>query len=255
MITMKKLALAATVGLSLSILAAGPASAAGLDGSTAASESSSAAQTSASADPADSDLDKGSLALKYTYMTPTEVTNDPGIRYTIDGLKKGDVVSTDLNGEEKTAERDGVFDGSAVLDSAPETDSTVDFTVSVKRGGKTVAELPASVKIIEGDRGDYERGTLLLGEDKMTVDEFKENGQNMSMVNCSADDKVNFEVFAERAGEYLLIAGWDQIAGEDDKSASVRYMPFDEDKYLPGEYTVKAQCGDSTAKEKFTVTD
>ena len=251
---MKKLVLAATVGFSLSMLAAGPATAAGLDGSTAASESSSTAQASDSAVSADSDLDKESLALKYTSMTPTEVTNDPGIRYTIDELKKGDVVSTDLNGEETTVEEDGAFDGSVVLDEKPESNSTVDFTVTVERDGKTIGELPTGVDIIEGDRGDYERGTLLLGDEPVTADEFADEGMNLSMVNCSADDNVTFEVFRTTGDETSGITTLEQVAG-DDMSASVRFFSSEDKSDLPGTYTVTAECGDSTAKEFFNVTD
>ena len=253
---MKKLVLAATVGFSLSMLAAGLATAAGLDGSTAASESSITAQTSASVDPQDEGLGNGSLALEYTQMTPIEVTYGAGIEYTIDQLEEGDVVTTDLNDDEVKVDEYGSFHGSVALDSKPAFDSTVDFTVTVKRSGKTIAELPASVKIVEGDRGAQEPGTLLLGEESLTADDIADKGMNMSMIECSAGDWAVFEVFRQQDDASERVARYAQaVEGEDGNFAAVTYMPFEKKESLPGDYTVKAQCGDHKSEETFTVDD
>lgn len=253
---MKKLALAATVGLSLSVLAAGPATAFGLDGSTASSESSGTAQAPASADPQDEGLGKGSLALKYTSMTPIEVTHEAGIEYTIDQLEEGDVVTTDLNDDEVKVDEYGSFHGSVALDSKPALDSTVDFTVTVKRSGKTIAGLPASVKIIDGDRGAQEPGTLRVGEESLTADDLADKGMNMSLVECSAGDTAGFEVFRQQGDDSKRVARYSQaVEGKDGSFAAVTYMPFEKEESLPGDYTVKAQCGDHKSKETFTVTD
>ena len=256
MIAMKKLALAATVGLSLSVLAAGPATAFGLDGSTASSESSGTAQAPASADPQDEGLGKGSLALKYTSMTPIEVTHEAGIEYTIDQLEEGDVVTTDLNDDEVKVDEYGSFHGSVALNSKPALDSTVDFTVTVKRSGKTIAGLPASVKIIDGDRGAQEPGTLRVGEESLTADDLADKGMNMSLVECSAGDTAGFEVFRQQGDDSKRVARYSQaVEGKDGSFAAVTYMPFEKEESLPGDYTVKAQCGDHKSKETFTVTD
>ena len=252
---MKKLALAATVGFSLSVLAAGPAAAVGIDGSTAESESSDTAQAPASVDPQDEGLGNGSLALKYTYTTPFEVTHGAGIEYTIDQLEEGDVVTTDLNDDEVKVDEYGSFHGSVALDSKPAFDSTVDFTVTVKRSGKTIAELPASVKIVEGDRGAQEPGTLLLGEESLTADDIADKGMNMSMIECSAGDTAEFEVFRQQDGDSKRVAHYFQGVGEDGKYAAVTYMPYEKKESLPGDYTAKAQCGDHKSEDNFTVTD
>lgn len=253
---MKKLALAATVGFSLSVLAAGPAAAAGFDGLTASSESSGPVQTSASADPQDEGLGNGSLALKFTQMTPFEVTHGPGIEYTIDQLEEGDVVTTDLNDDEVKVDEYGSFHGSVALDSKPALDSTVDFTVTVKRSGKTIAELPASVKIINGDRGAQEPGTLLLGEESLTADDIADKGMNMSMIECPAGDTAGFEVFRKQGDDDSeRVARYYQGVGEEGRYAAVTYLPYEKSESLPGDYTVKAQCGDHKSEETFTVTD
>lgn len=254
MIAMEKLALAATVGFSLSLVAAGPAAAAGFDGLTASSESSGTAQTSASVDPQDEGLGKGSLALKYTYMTPTEVTHGSGIEYTIDQLEEGDVVTTDLNDDAVKIVEYGSFHGSVALESKPGLDSTVDFTVTVKRSGKTIAELPASVEIVDGDRGAQEPGTLLLGEESLTADDMADKGMNMSIIECSAGDSAAFEVFRQQGDDSKRVARYHQAVGEDGKFAAVTYMPYEKKDNLPGDYTVKAQCGDHKSEETFTVT-
>ena len=252
---MKKLALAATVGFSLSVLAAGPAAAVGIDGSTAESESSDTAQAPASVDAQAEGLGNGSLALKYTSMTPYEVTHGAGIEYTIDQLEEGDVVTTDLNDDEVKVYEYGSFHGSVALDSKPALDSTVDFTVTVKRSGKTIAELPASVKIIDGDRGAQEPGTLLLGEESLTADDIADKGLNMSMVECPAGDPAAFEVFRQQGDDSKRVAGYYPGVGEDGNFAAATYMPFEKEESLPGDYTVKAQCGDHKSEETFTVAD
>lgn len=231
---MKKIALAATIGLSLTALAAGPASAAG-----AASEE-------------DSTIREADLALKFRTMTPLEVTQGKGVEYTIDGLKKGDVVLTSLDNELTTVEEDGPFDGAAAMDEKPKTDSNVEFTVTLKRGDEPDRVFPARVRIIEGDRGDYDDGTLVMDPDSTMLDEgLYQEGLNLTMVNCSADDQVHFTVSRKDADGKKKVWEKSQLAGEDE-SASVRYMPK-ESMPKTGEYEAVAKCGDLSDSAKVTV--
>lgn len=255
---MKKLALAATVALSLSALGAGPATAAGLGTApTDNAPTDNAPTESAPADENASDDDATpsdhALALKYTSMTPLEVTKGKGIEYTIDGLKAGDVVSTSLGDEESTVQEDGAFDGSVAMDSEPDFNTTVDFTVTVEREGKTLKEYQAEVKIIEGDRGDYDDGQLVMnGESGILAQDFTSKGLNLTMVNCGAGDEVHFAVAKEDAdGEKSVVWEKKQLAGEDE-AASVRYVP-ETLTDASGKYEVTAECGNLADSAEVTV--
>ncbi|GAA1928357.1 hypothetical protein GCM10009689_03920 [Brevibacterium antiquum] len=229
---MKKLALAASIALGLSAFGVGPATAS--DGSNQ-----------------DSVMKEADLALKYREMTPLEVTQGTGIEFTIDGLKKGDEVTTSLDNELRTAEKDGAYDGAVVMDEKPD-DTNVKFTVTVKRGDEPDRVFDARVHIIEGDRGDYDDGTLVMDPESTTLDEsLYQEGLNLTMVNCSSKDEVLFQVFKEDEEGRSKVWEKRQLAGEDE-SASVRYMPRDG---MPdtGEYEAVATCGDLEDTAAVTV--
>lgn len=229
---MKKLALAASIALGLSAFGVGPATAS--DGSNQ-----------------DSVMKEADLALKYREMTPLEVTQGTGIEFTIDGLKKGDEVTTSLDNELRTVEKDGAYDGAVVMDEKPD-DTNVKFTVTVKRGDEPDRVFDARVHIIEGDRGDYDDGTLVMDPESTTLDEsLYQEGLNLTMVNCSSKDEVLFQVFKEDEEGRSKVWEKRQLAGEDE-SASVRYMPRDG---MPdtGEYEAVATCGDLEDTAAVTV--
>lgn len=254
---MKKIALAATVALSITALGAGPATAAGLGAPTSNSapsggtHSSQTASTNEDGSNGDSVMKEADLALKYREMTPLEVTQGQGIEFTIDGLKKGDEVTTSLDNELWTVEKDGPYDGSVVMDEKPD-DTNVKFTITVKRGDEPDRLFDARVHIIEGDRGEYDDGTLVMDPEEKTLDEsLYQEGLNLTMVNCSSKDEVLFQVFKKDEQGRSKVWEKSQVAGEDE-SASVRYMPRDS---MPdtGKYEAVATCGDLEDSASVTV--
>lgn len=252
---MKKLALAATVALGISGLAAGPAAASGpgMDGAASAGTHSNESVSSGNAASSeDSVVKEADLALKYRTMTAYEVTHGKGIEYTIDGLKKGDRVSTSLDNELHDVEKDGAFDGAVTLDKEPDARANIEFTVKLERGAEPERVFHTRVRIIEGDRGDYDDGTLVTDPESKMLDEgLYTEGLNMTMVKCSAEDKVDFTLY--RTDEDGREKVWEksQVAGEDE-SASVRYMPR-EDMPPIGEYEAVAECGDLEDSAKIDV--
>lgn len=243
MITVKKIALTATAVLTIAVFGTGPAAAAELG--TAPSDS---------ATPSNSDaLTDSDLALKYSVMNPYEVTHDDGIEFTIDSLSAGDVVTTSLgNQKPTTVKEDGPFDGSMVLYNSPRFDSTVDFTVTVEHEGEKTTTFERSVDIIEGDRGATPEGQLEVSSESMISPVFREEGVDLSMLNCSADDEIQFQVSKQDDPETIL---WEktQKAGED-AAAFVKYIPDSELKDTLGKYTATADCGDLSSEQTFTVT-
>lgn len=243
---MKKLALAASIALALSTFGVGPATASGLG--TAGSDS---APSGDEGSKEDSVMKEADLALKYREMTPLEVTQGQGIEFTIDGLKKGDDVTTSLDNELRTVEKDGPYDGSVVMDEKPD-DTNVEFTITVKRGDEPDRLFHAHVHIIEGDRGDYDDGTLVMDPEPTMLDEgLYQEGLNLTMVNCSSKDEVLFQVFKKDEEGTTKVWEKSQLAGEDE-SASVRYMPRDG---MPdtGKYEAVATCGDLEDTASVTV--
>lgn len=254
---MKKLALAATVALGLTAFGAGPATAAGLGTAAQDSAPSGGTESSQTAPSGEDDSNDGSvmkeadLALKYRTMTPQEVTSDKGIEFTIDGLKKGDDVTTSLDNELQTVEKDGPYDGAVVMDEKPD-DTNVDFTITVKRGDEPDRLFHAHIHIIEGDRGDYDDGTLVMDPESTMLDEgLYQEGLNLTMVNCSSKDEVHFEVFKKDKEGTTKVWEKSQLTGKDE-SASVRYMPRDS---MPdtGKYKAVATCGDLEDSATVTV--
>ncbi|MBM6591458.1 hypothetical protein [Brevibacterium sp. RIT 803] len=243
---MKKLALAASIALGLSAFGVVPATASGL-GTTIPGSAPSGEDGSNQ----DSVMKEADLALKYREMTALEVTHGKGIEFTIDGLKKGDEVTTSLDNELRTAEKDGPYDGAVVMDEKPD-DTNVKFTVTVERGDEPDRVFDARVHIIEGDRGDYDDGTLVMNPESTTLDEsLYQEGLNLTMVNCSSKDEVLFQVFKKDEEGRSKVWEKSQLAGEDE-SASVRYMPRDG---MPdtGRYEAVATCGDLEDTASVTV--
>lgn len=247
---MKKLALAATVALGISGFAAGPAVASSLGGApsgpapsgeTQSSESAAAEEEGAEEDPKSHDED---LALRYATMTLYEVAHGKGIEYTVDGLKAGDLVTTSLNDKKSVVKKDGPFDGSAVVAEEPDVATEIPFTVYVERDGERVREMNTGVNLIaEGDRGEYDDGTLLVHPESETNDtRLSGDGVNLTMVNCSSEDEVVFRVFKKNTDGQAKVWEKSQLAGEDE-SASVRYIA-DSSKDLWGKYVITAECGD-----------
>ncbi|WP_092016657.1 hypothetical protein [Brevibacterium siliguriense] len=252
---MKKLALAATAALGISALAVGTAAASASGTEVAVSDGvhSNEAPSSGSADSSDDSVVKeADLALKYRTMTPYEVTHGKGIEYTIDGLKKGDRVSTSLDNELHDVEKDGAFDGAVTMDKEPDARANVEFTVKLERGAEPERVFHTRVRIIEGDRGDYDDGTLVMDPDSTMLDEgLYQEGLNLTMVNCSAEDEVDFTVYRKDEDGRKKIWEKSQVAGEDE-SASVRYMPR-EGMPPTGEYEAVAECGDLEDSAKIDV--
>lgn len=250
---MKKLALTATVALTIIAFGTGPAAAAEMaaaptDADAVTDPSIGGQQEDGSNEPIDADL-----ALKHSTMTPLEVTQDDGIEFTIDSLNAGDVVTSSLgNQKPTTVQKDGPFDGSSVMDSAPEFDSTVDFTVTVEREGQKTKTFHNSVEIIEGDRGDTPEGQLEISSESMTAPEFREDGVTLSMLNCSVEDEVRLRV-AKKDDPKTILWETSQTAGED-AAAVAKYIPDSELKDPLGEYTAMADCGELSSEQTFTVT-
>jgi len=257
---MKKLALAATLALGVSSLAAGPATAAGLDGAESSDAARTASAASAQEDKAKSgDSDDGSnpieasLALKYAYMNPMGFSSFGGIQYTIDSLEEGDIVTNTLTDETARVDKDGPYDGSIMLDREPEVGTTVDFTVTVERSGERTEEFSASVEVMEGDRGDSADGDVIIDNDEMTAADFGEFGIDLTVVQCPADRTANFTVAKKDAPDTVLTEK-SQLVG-DDESASVHVVPSAKVENHTGEYIVKTECGDLKSEGTFTITD
>lgn len=257
---MKKLALAATLALGISSLAAGPAAATGLE----SAESSDVAQTASAAAAQDDnaksgDSDEGSnpieatLALKYSYMNPMGFSSFGGIQYTVDSLEEGDIVTNTLTDETDRVDKDGPYDGSIMLDKEPDADTTVDFTVTVERDGERTEEFPASVEVLEGDRGDSADGDVIIDKNEKTVADFGENGIDLTVVQCPAESTANFKV-AKKDSPDKVLTEKSQLVGEDE-SASVNVVPSAKAEDHTGEYVVKTECSDLTSEGTFTIAD
>lgn len=247
---MKKLALAVTAALGISALVAGPTAASSFDAAhldpsaTDGNHSNlSAAEDAGSSedDPKSHDED---LALRYATMTLYEVAHGKGIEYTVDGLKAGDVVTTSLNDKKSVVKKDGPFDGSVVVDEEPDVPTDLPFMVYVERDGERVREMSTRVDLMaDGDRGEYDDGTLLVHPESETNDtRLSGDGVNLTMVNCSAEDEVVFRVFKKNTDGQKKVWEKSQLAGKDE-SASVRYIA-DSSKDLWGKYVITAECGD-----------
>ncbi|UVI36782.1 hypothetical protein [Brevibacterium spongiae] len=256
----KTLALAATAAISLSALTAGPAAAAGHDHT----DSSNAALAVPAADAQDDSAKNGdsgeesnpveaSLALKYSYMNPMGFSSFGGIQYTIDSLEEGDIVTNTLTDEIDRVDKDGPYDGSIMFDREPEADTTVDFTVTVERDGERKKEFPASIDVVEGDRGASADGDVIIDNDELTVADFKQFGIDLTVVQCPADSTANFKV-AKKDAPNKVLKEKSQLVGEDE-SASVHVVPPAGVEDHTGEYAVMTECGDLKSEGTFTIKD
>lgn len=240
---MKKLALAASIALGLSAFGAGPATAAGLDAAPTDTSQANAVHNAETVAPEEANRgDAEHLAVKYANMTQIEITGGKGIEYTVDALKAGDVVTTNLNDEKSTVKKDGPFDGSIRLDEKPDVNSTVNLKVTVKRDGKTVRDMLTVIKIVDSDRGAYVDGTLVTNRPSIREFDFSNDGINLAMVKCGSDDEVHFKVFKKDGKDKQKVWEKSQLTG-DDKAAAVRFMP-DSSEEMAGKYEITAECGD-----------
>lgn len=86
------------------------------------------------------------------------------------------------------------------------------------------------------------------------LQDFLENGVNITLVNCHVDSDVTFRVSTKRDPDTEI---WKetQKAGED-AAGSVQFMPDgDGGAAWADEFLVMASCGDKSAETTFTVTD
>ncbi|UVI36780.1 hypothetical protein [Brevibacterium spongiae] len=123
-----------------------------------------------------------------------------------------------------------------------------DYVVSASCGDETAETTFSVTEEAEAD------ADLTVTPKSQKLQDFLENGVNMTLVNCHVDSDVTFQVSAKDDPDTVI---WDetQKAGED-AAGSVQFTPDgDGGAAWVGEYLVTASCGDKRAETTFTVTD
>lgn len=123
-----------------------------------------------------------------------------------------------------------------------------DFVVTASCGDKS-EETTFSVT----DEGDAD-ADLTVTPKTQKLQDFLDNGVNITLVNCHVDSDVTFRVSTKRDPDTEI---WKetQKAGED-AAGSVQFTPDgDRGAGWADEFLVMASCGDKSAETTFTVTD
>ena len=195
-----------------------------------------------------------SFSLEKTEMTAEEI-GDPnqGIRYTIDSLKAGDVVTAEPGeGTSTTVENDGAFTGTILGNTELKTGDTLDVTLTVKREGADSKTFSGSVEVVAPD-GEQQEADLTVSPETQDLDDFMNDGVQITLVNCVMDEEVNLRI-ARKGDPDTTIWEDSQMAGED-AAGSTRFIPGAGGGGWVGDFVVTGSCGDKSAETTFTVTD
>lgn len=281
---MKRLALAAAVALTASLIGIGPAAATAVEDS-ADSAAAEPTQTpghedaGGSADPEDSTDPGGedgqttppgegedaadeteepdqpepidaSFSLDRTEMTAEEIGTD-GIGYTIDSLKAGDVVTAEPGTEgARTVESDGTFSGTITGNTELKGGDVLDITVTVQREGQQTKTFNGSVTVVDDEAAEAQ---LSVTPQTQSIDDYLVDGVTMSLTGCTAGEDVTFRIVgADDPGTQY----WEEdTRTDDDGAASATFLPGTGGDGWIGEFVVQADCGDQSVEASFSVTD
>lgn len=196
-----------------------------------------------------------SFSLEKTEMTAEEI-GDPnqGIRYTVDSLKAGDVVTAEPGeATSTTVQSDGAFTGTILGNTELKTGDTLDVTVSVKREGAEPKTFSGSVEVVAP--GDEEQAAdLTVSPETQNLDDFLNDGVQITLVNCVMDEEVNFRIARKGDPDTALWEDTQMAAGED-AAGFTTFIPGTGGDGWVGDFVVTASCGDKSAETTFTVTD
>lgn len=201
---------------------------------------------------------EATFSLAETQMTADEIgAPDRGIRYTIDSLKAGDVVTAEPGEDTSTTvEKDGTFSGAILGNTELKTGDTLDISVTVEREGQEPKTFTGSVEVVapDGDGDEVPSAELTVSPKTQGLHEFINNGVDITLVNCVMDEEVTFRV-STKADPDTTIWEDSQMAGEDAAGFSTFIPEGDGGTGWVGDYLVMASCGDQSAETIFTVTD
>lgn len=198
---------------------------------------------------------KANFALEKSTMTAEEI-GDPekGIRYTIDSLKAGDVVTAEPGEDTSTTiEEDGAFTGTIVGNTELKTGDTFDVTVTVGREGQETKTFSGGIEVVAADDEDAPDAELTVSPKKQGLHKFLNDGVDITLVNCVVDEEVTFRVSTKSDPDTTV---WEdtQMAGEDAAGFSTFIPDGEGGANWVGDYLVMASCGDQSAETTFTVT-
>lgn len=198
------------------------------------------------------------FSLADTTMTADEI-GDPeeGIRYTVDSLLAGDIVTAEPGEDASTTvEKDGAFTGAILGNTELKTGDTLDVTVTVEREGQESKTFSGSVEVVApDDEGDEDPSAELTVSPKAQgLHDFINNGVGITLVNCVVGEEVTFRVSTKADPDTTI---WEdtQMAGEDAAGFSTFIPDGDGGAGWVGDYLVMASCGERSAETSFTVTD
>ena len=200
---------------------------------------------------------EATFSLTETQMTADEISDpDTGIRYTIDSLEAGDVVTAEPGEDTSTTvEEDGIFNGAILGNTELKTGDTLDISVTVEREGQEPKSFTGSVEVVapDGEGDEVPRAQLTVSPKTQGLQEFINNGVAITLVNCVVDEEVTFRVSTEADPDTTI---WEdsQMAGEDAAGFSTFTPDGDGGTGWVGNYLVMASCGDQSAETNFTVT-
>jgi hypothetical protein len=283
---MKRLALAAAVALTASLLGIGPAAAATAAEGSAASAAEptqtpgdeDGGDSTEPEDPADSGSEDdgdgqttppgegdgadeteepgqsepidASFSLDQTEMTAEEISTD-GIGYTIDSLEAGDVVTAEPGSEgARTVESDGTFSGTITVSTDLQDGDVLDVTVTVQREGQQTKTFNGSVTVVDDEAAEAE---LSVTPETQSIDDYLVDGVSMSLTGCTAGEDVTFRIVGADDPETQY---WeDSTRADDDGAASATFLPGTGGDGWIGEFVVQAKCGDQSVEASFSVTE
>lgn len=283
---MKRLALAAAVALTASLLGIGPAAAATAAEGSAASAAEptqtpgdeDGGDSTEPEDPADSGSEDdgdgqttppgegdgadeteepgqsepidASFSLDQTEMTAEEISTD-GIGYTIDSLEAGDVVTAEPGSEgARTVESDGTFSGTITGSTDLQDGDVLDVTVTVQREGQQTKTFNGSVTVVDDEAAEAE---LSVTPETQSIDDYLVDGVSMSLTGCTAGEDVTFRIVGADDPETQY---WeDSTRADDDGAASATFLPGTGGDGWIGEFVVQAECGDQSVEASFSVTE
>ncbi|WP_298418737.1 hypothetical protein [Brevibacterium sp.] len=283
---MKRLALAAAVALTASLLGIGPAAAATAAEGSAASAAEptqtpgdeDGGDSTEPEDPADSGSEDdgdgqttppgegdgadeteepgqsepidASFSLDQTEMTAEEISTD-GIGYTIDSLEAGDVVTAEPGSEgARTVESDGTFSGTITGSTDLQDGDVLDVTVTVQREGQQTKTFNGSVTVVDDEAAEAE---LSVTPETQSIDDYLVDGVSMSLTGCTAGEDVTFRIVGADDPETQY---WeDSTRADDDGAASTTFLPGTGGDGWIGEFVVQAECGDQSVEASFSVTE
>lgn len=198
---------------------------------------------------------EASMTVLTKRITESELV-DPkgGIRYQIDGVKKGDVVGSDEGSEETTVKSDGTFEGTMTGHTEVPAGTVLDFSVTVSREGTSAKSLTGSVEVIKDEENPKVDPALRVLPERLPLDDFVHKGVKLEVEGCEAGSDVKFRVATVERPD---IEYWSTVKRAiDDGTSSAVYATgeIDDQWALVGKYQAEATCGGTTVKTNFTVT-